>query len=73
LSEIEISKIIEEGKDKKNKKGLLDLILRRGNVGPYDEEKAGIIAKSFLENEINPEIKEIFKKLSEQQMTEQKT
>jgi predicted ATPase len=73
LSESEISKIIEEGKEKKNKKELLDFILRKGNVGPYDEEKAGIIAKSFLENEISPEIKEIFKKLSEQQTTKQNT
>jgi hypothetical protein len=73
LSESEISKIIEEGKNKKNKKELLDLILRRGNVGSYDEEKAGIIAKSFLENEINSEIKEIFKKISKQQTVKQTT
>jgi predicted ATP-dependent endonuclease of OLD family len=67
LSESEISEIIEEGKNKKNKKDLLDLILRRGNVGSYDEEKARIIAKSFLENEIHPNIKEIFNKISRQQ------
>jgi hypothetical protein len=67
LSESEISEIIEEGKNKKNKKDLLDLILRRGNVGSYDEEKARIIAKSFLENEIHPNIKEIFNKISKQQ------
>jgi len=67
LSENDISKIIEEGKNKKNKKDLLDQILREGNLGPYDEEKAGIIAKNFLEDEIPPEIKEIFNKLTRQQ------
>jgi hypothetical protein len=61
LSESEISKIIKEGENKKNKKEQLDLILRKGYVGLYDEEKAGVIAKSFLENEINSEIREIFK------------
>jgi|GEM_PF-923591 len=71
LSESEISKIIGEGENKKNKKELLDLILRKGNVGPYDEEKAGVLAKSFLENEINSEIREIFKRLSEQQTIKQ--
>jgi len=67
LSESDISKIIEEGKNKKNKKDLLDQILREGNVGPYDEEKAGIIAKNFLEDEIPPEIKEIFNKITGRQ------
>jgi predicted ATPase len=69
LSESEISKMIEVGKNKKNKKELLDLILTKGNVGPYDGEKAGNIAKSFLENEISPEIKEIFKKITSEQQT----
>jgi hypothetical protein len=46
---------------------LLDQILREGNVGPYDEEKAGIIAKNFLEDEIPDEIKNIFKKIAKQQ------
>lgn len=64
LSESEILGIIEAEKDKKNKKILLDLILRKGNLGPYDDEKAGSIAKSFLENEINNEIKAIFTKIS---------
>jgi hypothetical protein len=67
LSESDISKIIEEEKNKANKKDLLDQILREGNVGQYDEEKAGIIAKNFLEDEIPREIKDIFKKMAEQQ------
>jgi predicted ATP-dependent endonuclease of OLD family len=71
LSESEISKMIEDGKNRKNKKELLDQILRKGNVGPYDEEKAGSIAKSFLENEVNPEIKGIFKKITKQQTMKQ--
>lgn len=63
LSEEEISRIIERSKDKRNKKEILDFILRSGNVGSYDEEKAESIAKAMLENEINDEIKDLFKKI----------
>jgi hypothetical protein len=55
---------IEEDTAKKNKKELLDSILRRGGVGSFDDEKAGRIAKAILESEIGDEIKDIFKKFS---------
>jgi hypothetical protein len=67
LSESEISETIEMEKSKKNKKEILDMILRKGNMGPYDDEKAGSIAKSFLESEISNEIKGIFEKISSKQ------
>jgi predicted ATP-dependent endonuclease of OLD family len=66
LSQQEILKIIEEGKMRKNKKELLDYILKVGNIGPYDKEKAERIARAMTENEISGEIKDIFNKISEQ-------
>jgi predicted ATP-dependent endonuclease of OLD family len=65
LSQQEISKIIEDGKTKQNKKELLNYILKTGNIGSYDKEKAEIIAKIMTENEINDEIKSrIFDRIS---------
>jgi len=68
LSQQEISKIIEEGKTKKNKKELLDYILKTGNVGPYDKEKAENIARIMTENEINDEIKNIFDRITREDL-----
>lgn len=46
---------------KRNKKEVLDIILKRGSVGKYDYDKAAAIASAMAISEIDPEIILLFK------------
>jgi len=63
LSEEEISEFIIRSEQKKNKKQVLEQLLRRGGIDTYSGEIGSQIAQAFKDNEIDEELKSIFQKL----------
>ena len=59
LSEQEIDEFIKRNEGKKNKKQVLDLLLKRGGIEIYDGETVAQIAQAMKENEIDDELKKI--------------
>jgi hypothetical protein len=68
LSEEEITSLIEKHQSKKNKKEVLDQLLRRGDIGPYTGELGAQIAQVMLTSEIQQELKDIMNTFSQSQL-----
>jgi len=62
LSKDEIDDFIEQNDSKKNKKEVLDLLLRRGAIGPYTGALGAQIAQAMREDEIDQELKDMIGK-----------
>lgn len=58
LSEEEIDVFFKQNESKKNKKEVLDSLLRRGGIGSYTGELGAQIAQAMREDEIDQELKE---------------
>ena len=65
LTEQEIEACIKASEAKRNKKEVLDLILKRGGIGSYDGEKGVQIVQAMRENEIDNELKDILNMLKQ--------
>ena len=66
MSEDEIKRFLEENKEKKNKKNVLDKLFRKGGMGKYKEKEYGKkIAEKMKIEEIDEEIKKLIKKFVE--------
>jgi hypothetical protein len=65
LSEDEIASFIQKDESKKNKKEVLDQLLRRGEIGPYTGELGAQIAQVMLDSEIDTELKDVMKNVSQ--------
>jgi predicted ATPase len=63
LSVEEIADFIKKNDQKKNKKELLESLLKRGGINTHDAEIIARIAEALRDNEIDEEIKGIFQKL----------
>lgn len=63
LSRIEIDGLIKSSENKKNKKKVLDNILKRGGIGKYNGKLGAQIAQSMTDKEINEELKGILKSI----------
>ena len=63
LSTSEIRNIIKNNKNKKNKKKVLDYILKRGGIGKYNGKLGAQIIRAMTEREINGELKQIIKSI----------
>lgn len=61
----EIRTFLDERRDKKNKKGVLDLLFRETNVGKYNGEKAARIVENMRIQEIDPELQRLIKTMAE--------
>jgi len=65
LSEEEISDFITRNEQKKNRKQVLEQLLKRGGIDTYSGEIGSQIAQAFKDNEIDEELKSIFQKLTQ--------
>jgi putative ATP-dependent endonuclease of OLD family len=72
LSEEEISHIISQCSEKKNKKEVLKLVLRRGGIDFYDGEMGAKIMQAMTRSEIDEELKSIINVLSGRSSKNQK-
>lgn len=72
LSMEEISAFISENAQKKNKKEVLRLVLKRGGIDSYNGEIGAQIMQAMTENEIHEELKEIISVLSSKGRKKQK-
>lgn len=63
LSEEEIEDFIARNEQKKNKKEVLELLLKRGGIGAYDGEIGAQIAQALKDSEIDDELKNIYQLL----------
>lgn len=63
LSEEEIADFIKRDEEKKNKKAVLDLLLKRGGIGTYNGEIGAQIAHAMKDNEIDEELQKVFQTL----------
>ena len=63
LDEEIIQEFFEKTKNKKNKKRVLQLLFEQFNLGSYNEKTAELIASKTEVNEIDPEIKQLLKKI----------
>ena len=59
LSEQEIAEFIKRNEEKKNKKQVLDLLLKRGGIDTYNGEIGAQIAQAMKDNEIDEELQQI--------------
>jgi len=75
LSEEEIKAFISANESKKNKKDVLDKLLKRGGIGSYSGQLGAEIADNMPEDEIDIELRTIMNKFSQSVMTspEEKT
>jgi len=64
LSEEEIANMISQNSEKKNKKEVLKLVLRRGGIDFYDGEMGAKIMQAMTRNEMDEELKGIINMLS---------
>lgn len=64
LSLEEVRHYFDEQKNKRNKKTVLDSLLKRGGMEGYDGEKGAQIARVMRDSEVDNQIKEIFKQLT---------
>lgn len=64
MPETEIAEFFKAKCRKKNKKGVLDLLFRRCNLGKYDGDKGAKIVSSMKTEEVHPEIRKIFELIS---------
>lgn len=64
LSLEEIRRFFDDQKTKRNKKAVLDSLLKRGGMDGYDGEKGAQIARVMRDSEVDEQIKEIFKQLT---------
>lgn len=62
LSENEIDEFIKQRDSKKNKKDVLDLLLKRGGIGAYNGVLGAQIAQAMRDDEIDSELKDIINK-----------
>lgn len=70
-TEKEIQKFFEDNKTKKNKKEVLDLLFKEGGLGKYREIEYGVrIAKEMKQDEIDDEIKDLFKEWLNEEFSE---
>lgn len=60
----QINDYLNANKMKKNKKRVIDKILKNGNIGKYDKIKASKIAEKIPKNEIDKEIKRILSEIT---------
>lgn len=65
LSEEEIKAFISTNESKKNKKDVLDTLLKRGGIGSYSGQLGAEITDNMLEDEIDTEFRNIMKKFSQ--------
>lgn len=63
LSRIEIDGLIKSSENKKNKKKVLDNILKRGGIGKYNGKLGAQIVQSMTDKEINEELKGVLKSI----------
>lgn len=63
LSLDEISELLKTTQQKKNKKEVLDIILKKGGIGSYNGEFGALIMRSMNDEEIDEELKEIIQTL----------
>ncbi len=63
LTQEEVKRYLESQKDKKNKKAVLDSLIKRGGLTGYDGGIGAQIARVMLDSEIDAEIKGIFNQL----------
>ncbi|MBI2938382.1 MAG: AAA family ATPase [Thaumarchaeota archaeon] len=64
LSEKEIESFLESYKTKKDRKVVLDLLLKRGGIQGYNGDLGAQIALNMRETEISGDIREIFKRIT---------
>lgn len=62
-SRTEISNFIQKNKNKKNKKRILDQILKQGGIGKYNGRLGAQIMRAMTDSEIDDELKQIMKSI----------